>query len=122
MITVDHPLIQWLALIDMVWIDAEQIKGLRGAPKVDSAKTMFKVSVVSLLKHLWQRRSLWRYLSGIPLVASACGLVRIPNRRTLERRLSEIAPQAEAQIPALGRTLALEAVTDATARTLYSSS
>jgi hypothetical protein len=107
-------LIQLLALIDMVWIEGEPIQGVHGAPKVYSERTMFKVYVVSLLKQLWQRRALWRYLSGTPLVASACGLGRIPDRRTLDRGLSEIAPQAEAQIQALGLTLSLEAVTDAT--------
>jgi hypothetical protein len=50
----------------------------------------------------------------MPLVASGCGLVRIPDRRTLDRRLEEIASQAEAQIQALGLTLSLETVTDAT--------
>jgi len=115
MITADHPLIQLLALIDMVWIDAEPAQAKRGGPKFYSEKTMFKVYVVSLLKQLWAHRSLWRFLSSMPLVASACGLVRIPDRRTLDRRLGEIAAQAEAQIQALGLTLSLEAVTDATA-------
>ena len=114
MITVDHPLIQLLALIDMVWIEAEADKRKRGAPKVYSEKTLFKVYVVSLLKHLWAHRSLWRYLSSIPLVASACGLTRLPDRRTLDRRLLEIEPQAEGQLQALGLALSLEAVTDAT--------
>jgi hypothetical protein len=114
MITADHPLIQLLALIDMVWINAEPSQGNRGGPKFYNEKTMFKVYVVSLLKQLWAHRSLWRYLSSMPLVASACGLVRLPDRRTLDRRLAEIAPQAEAQIQALGLTLSLEAVTDAT--------
>jgi hypothetical protein len=114
MITADHPLIQLLALIDMVWIEAEPEQVKRGGPKFYGEKTMFKVYVVSLLKQLWAHRSLWRYLSSMPLVASACGLVRIPDRRTLDRRLAEIAPQAEAQIQALGLTLSLEAVTDAT--------
>jgi hypothetical protein len=50
----------------------------------------------------------------MPLVATACGLVRIPDRRTLDRRVSEIAPQAEIQIAALGLALSIEAVTDAT--------
>src|SRR5512142_1284215 len=50
---------------------------------------------------------------GAPVVV-ACGRVRIPDRRTLDRRLEEIAPQAETQIQALGLTLSLEAVTDAT--------
>jgi Transposase DDE domain len=114
MITVDHPLIQLLALIEMVWIEAEPGQVKRGGPKVYSEKTRFKVYLVSLLKQLWAHRSLWRYLSSMPLVATACGLVRIPDRRTLDRRLAEIAPQAEAQIQALGLTLSLEAVTDAT--------
>jgi hypothetical protein len=114
MITVDHPLIQLLALIDMVWIEAEADKVKRGAPKVYSERTIFKVYVVSLLKQLWAHRSLWRYLSSMPLVASACGLARIPDRRTLDRRLLEIEPQAEGQIQALGLALSLEVVTDAT--------
>ena len=114
MITADHPLIELLALIDMVWMEAEGGKARRGVMKFYSEKALFKVYVVSLLKQLWARRSLWRYLSSMPLVAAACGLVCIPDRRTLDRRLDEIAPQAEAQIQALGLTLSLEAVTDAT--------
>lgn len=67
-----------------------------------------------MLKQVWAHRSWWRYRSGMPLVASACGLVRIPDRRTRDRRLAEIAPQAERQIQVLGLLLSLEAVTDAT--------
>lgn len=47
-------------------------------------------------------------------MATACGLESIPDRRTLDRRLTEIAGQAEAQIQALGLALSVEAVTDAT--------
>jgi len=54
---------------------------------------MFKVYMVSLLKQLWAHWLVWRYLSSMPLVASACGLVRLPNRRALDRRLAEIALQ-----------------------------
>ena len=114
MITADHPLIQLLALIDMVWLEAESKALRRGAPKLYSEKVMFKVYVVSLLKKLWERRSLWRYLSSMPLVAVGCGLGRIPDRRTLDRRLAEIVPQAEVQIQALGLVLSIEAVSDAT--------
>lgn len=107
MITVEHPLIQLLALIDMVWQDSSESK-----LNFYSEKTIFKVYIVSLLKKLWSRRSLWRYLKGTPLVAEACGLVRIPDRRTLDRRLAEIGLDADAQIQALGLALSLEAVTD----------
>jgi hypothetical protein len=109
MITDAHPLIQLLALVDQVWVETAL-----GTPKVYSEQTMFKVYLVSVLKQLWSRRSLWRYLAKMPLVAAACGLARIPDRRTLDRRLAEIGPQAEAQIQALGLALSLEAVTDAT--------
>jgi len=108
MITDEHPLIQLLALIDLVWVETAL-----STPKVYSEQTMFKVYVVSVLKQLWSRRSLWRYLTKMPLVAASCGLVRMPDRRTLDRRLVEIAPQAETQIQALGLVLSLEAVTDA---------
>ena len=113
MITADQLLIELLALIDLVWVEAERSELKRGAPKWYSEQTMFKVYVVSVLKQLWRRRSLWRYLSGTSVVASACGLGRIPDRRTLDRRLREIAPQAEAQIQAMGLVLSLEVVTDA---------
>ena len=114
MITADHPLIQLLALIDMVWVETEPPGLKRGAPKLYSEQVMFKVYVVSVLKKLWARRSLWRYLAGTPLVAASCGWGRIPDRRTLDRRLREIGPEAEAQIQALGLALSIEAVSDAT--------
>jgi hypothetical protein len=72
------------------------------------------VYIVSLLKQRWAHRSLWRYVSSMPLVAAVCGLVRMPDRRTLDRRLAEVAPEAEAQIQALGLAWSIEAVTDAT--------
>jgi len=72
---------------------------------------MFKVYVVSLLKTLWERRALWRYLTANPTVAAACGLERMPNRRTLDRWLTEMASYAEEQIRALGLVLSVEAVT-----------
>src|SRR5258707_2016734 len=115
MITADHPLIQLLALIDMVWIETEKAELRRGAPKYYRERTMFKGYVVSLLKKLWARRSVWRFLKGMPLVAQACGLGRIPDRRTLDRRLKEIGPETEEQIRVLGLALSIEWVTDASA-------
>ena len=112
MVSLDHPLIHLLALIDLVWVEHEAQPRGRGAPKLYSEKVMFKLYVVSLLKKLWERRALWRYLAANPTVAAACGLPQLPDRRTLDRRLEEIAPQAEAQIRVLGLTLILEGVTD----------
>jgi hypothetical protein len=112
MVSLDHPLIHLLALIDLVWVEPERHKRGRGAPKVYSERVMFKVYVVSLVKKLWERRGLWRFLQANPTIASACGLAQLPDRRTLDRRLAEIAPQAEDQIQAVGLTLILEGVTD----------
>src|SRR5258708_35667968 len=102
MITAEHPLMQLLALIDQVWMEADPLKLKRGAPKYYSEKTMFKIYVVSLLKKLWARRSVWRYLSEIRLVAQACGLARIPDRPPLDRRLGAIGPQPGGEINVRG--------------------
>jgi len=112
MVSLDHPLIHLLCLIDQVWVEPDEPVRGRGAPKVYSEKVMFKLYVVSLLKKLWKRRALWRYLAANPTVAVTCGLRRLPDRRTLDRRLEEIAPQAEAQIRVLGLTMILEGVTE----------
>jgi hypothetical protein len=107
MITTEYVLIELLALVDTVW----QERGPSSLREY-SEQTMFKVYLVSLVKKLWSRRSMWRYLTGTPEVAAACGLARIPDRRTLDRRLADIGLEAERQIAALGLALSLEAVTD----------
>jgi len=108
MITTEERLIELLALIDMVW-QGSGPSSMRGY----SEQSLFKVYVVSLVKQLWSRRSVWRYLRGMPRVAAACDLARIPDRRTLDRRLATIGLEAERQIAALGLVLSLEGVTDA---------
>jgi len=104
---------QLLALIDLVWVEREEGVSRRGAPKIYSQQVLFKVYMVGLLKHLWQHRSVWRYLKAMPEVARACGLVRLPDRRTLDRRLNQISGEIEAQIELLGLVLSLEEVSDA---------
>jgi hypothetical protein len=111
MVSENHPLIQLLHLVDMVWAESE-VKRKRGAPKVYHEKVMFKVYLVSLMKKLWERRSLWRYLQSNPSIQAACGLAQMPDRRTLDRRLSAIAAEAEVQIRVLGLILVVEMVSD----------
>lgn len=110
MITEESPLIELLKLVEMVWTETNSVS--LGAPKQYSAKTMFKVYVVGMVKKLNARRSLWRYLRSHEQIAVGCGLTRIPDRRTLDRRLREIAPQAEQQIRSLGLMLSVEGVTE----------
>jgi hypothetical protein len=109
MLLENYPLIQLLQLVDLIWVKEESLKK-RGAPKIYSAKVIFKVYLVSLLKKLWARRSVWRYLEAYPCIQTACGLPKLPDRRTLDRRLLEVAPAAEAQIRTLGLALVLELV------------
>jgi hypothetical protein len=111
MLSENHPLIQLLQLVDLVWAE-EEVKRKRGAPKVYCAKVMFKVYLVSLMKKLWERRSLWRYLQAYPCIQAACGLHQLPDRRTLDRRLAEVADEGEVQIRALGLLLVVESVSD----------
>jgi len=111
MLSEKHPLIQLLQLVDLVWAE-EEVKRKAGAPKVYPAKAMFKVYLVSLMKKLWERRSLWRYLEAYPCIRAACGLPKLPDRRTLDRRLGEIAEEAAVQIRALGLLLVVELVSD----------
>ena len=113
MITTNHPLIQLLALIDEVWITVEGEAGRKGAPRLYSEKTMFKVYIVSVLRKLWARRSLWRYLQNTPLVAAPVGC---PASQTVSRLTDGYRTLPHRRKPkyALGLVLALEAVTDAT--------
>lgn len=113
MITAGAKLSELLGLLDEVWDEeAEVSRGGKGCVVLYSNRVMFKIYVVSVVKKLWARRAVWRYLKGQPEVARACGLTRIPDRRTLDRRLDEIAPQAELQIQNLGLILVGEAVTE----------
>jgi len=112
MVSPKHPLVQLLALIDLVWKPMLSTKRGRGAPKTYDEKMMFKIYVVSICKKQFSRRGLWDYLQANPTIVSACALPKVPYRRTLDRRMAEIAPHGEEQIRALGLVLSLEYVTD----------
>jgi hypothetical protein len=79
MITRDHPLIHLLRLVDMVWAETDAVIRGRGVPQTYHEKTMFQVYLVSLVKQLWKRRGVWRYLKANPLVMECCGLIHVPD-------------------------------------------
>lgn len=114
MVSPNHPLVQLLGLIDLVWKPISSAKQGRGTAKTYDEKMLFKVYVVSICKKQFSRRGLWRYLQANPTIVAACGLIKVPSRRTLDRRIAEIIPHAEEQIRALGLILSLEYVTDST--------
>jgi hypothetical protein len=113
MIPAQPSLLYLLSLIDEIWVDPPD-SPRRGAPWQYPPQTLFKVYIVGCLRRLPQRRGLWRYLRDQPDIQQACDLARLPDRRTLDRRLSGFAAVAERQIQALGLVLCLEQVTDPT--------
>jgi len=114
MIMEEGKLLQLLALVDQVWVEEEEGEARRGrgAPRQYSRLSMFKIHVVNVCKRLWSQRSVWRLLQADARLRRGCGLEKVPDRRTLDRRLRETADEAERQIVALGLTLILEEVTD----------
>jgi len=103
--------VELLELVDETW-NAEAAAAIEGAGYRYESKALFKVYVVGVLKRFTSRRALHRYLAGHAEVLTACGLARLPDRRTLDRRLGAVAAQAEAQIETLGRLLTVEEVSD----------
>jgi hypothetical protein len=113
MVSPKHPLVQLLVLIDLVWKPMFSTKQGRGAPKTYDEQMLFiKVYMVSICKKHFTNRGLWRYLESNPTIMAACGLPKVPHRRTLDSRMAEIAPHGEEQIRALGLVLFLEQITD----------
>jgi len=55
-------------------------------------------------------RGLYCFLSANPTIRDYCGLRKLPDRRTFDRRYKQFAPSAEAQLRSLGLTLLLEGV------------
>lgn len=95
MVSETSPLIKLLKLMDEVYDSKEQEEKGRGRPKVYSQLTILKVFVVMMLKKIKSFKGLHRYLEQNPTVCEYCGLPRLPDRRTLGRRLKVISPSSQ---------------------------
>jgi hypothetical protein len=100
-----------LALIQQVkghYIELSDQCKKRGRPRAYSGLSFLLVAVVAVTLRTFKERELHRLLSQDEPLRSTLGLAQVPHRRTIERRLQSLIPEAEAQIAATGERLARE--------------
>ncbi len=80
----------------------------RGRPRTYSALSFLLLAVTAVALRTFKERELHRLLSQDAALRDALDFARVPHRRTIERRMQALIPEAEAQVSALGRQLAEE--------------
>src|SRR5215210_2973942 len=80
----------------------------RGRPRTYSGLSFLLLAVVAVTLRTFKERELHRWLSKDELLRKALGFARVPHRRTIERRMQSLIPEAEAQIAHLGEHLKQE--------------
>jgi hypothetical protein len=80
----------------------------RGRPRTYSALSFLLLAVAAVALRTFRERELHRLLVGDESLRTALGFRRVPHRRTIERRMQALSPEAEAQVAALGRQIAQE--------------
>jgi hypothetical protein len=66
------------------------------------------LAVAAVALRTFRERELHRLLLEDEPLRAALGFQRVPHRRTIERRMQALVPEAEAQVAALGRQIARE--------------
>jgi len=80
----------------------------RGRPRAYSALSFLLLAVVAVALRTFKERELCRLLSKDALLRESLGFARIPHRRTIERRMQSLVPEAELQIAQLGEQITQE--------------
>jgi hypothetical protein len=80
----------------------------RGRPRTFSGRAFLLLAVVAVVLRTFKPQELHTLLGKGPSLRQALGLVRVPHRRTIARRLHATLPEAEAQVQALGQQMLLE--------------
>jgi len=80
----------------------------RGRPKTYSALSFLLLAVAAVALRTFKERELHRLLSRDAALRVAMDFARVPHRRTIERRMQALIPEAEAQVAALGQKIARE--------------
>jgi hypothetical protein len=80
----------------------------RGRPRTFSGRAFLLLAVVAVVLRTFKPQELHTLLGKDPPLRQALGLVRVPHRRTIARRLHATLPEAEAQVQALGQQILLE--------------
>lgn len=74
-----------------------------GRPRTYSGLSFLLLAVVAVTLRTFKGLELRRLLEKDARLRQELGFERVPHRRTLERRLASLQPEAEAQVAALGR-------------------
>jgi hypothetical protein len=85
-----------------------QQKAKKGRPRRYSSLSFLLLTVVAVVLRTFKDRELHRLLKEDKKLSQALGFNQIPHRRTIERRLQSLIPEAEEQIAELGKAIALE--------------
>ena len=80
-------------------------RGQRGRPRTFSGRAFLLLAVVAVVLRTFKPQELHTLLGKDPPLRQALGLVRVPHRRTIARRLHATLPEAEAQVQALGQQI-----------------
>jgi hypothetical protein len=80
----------------------------RGRPRTFSGRAFLLLAIVAVVLRTFTPQELLTLLTKDVRLRQALGLVRVPHRRTLERRLGATLPEAEAQVQALGQQILAE--------------
>lgn len=80
-------------------------KSKPGRPRTYSGLSFLLLAVVAVTLRTFKGLELRRLLDKDPRLRRALGFQGVPHRRTIERRLTALQPEAEAQVAALGQRL-----------------
>lgn len=80
----------------------------RGRPRTFSGRTFLLLAVVAVVLRTFKPQELHTLVAKDEKLRQALGLVRVPHRCTIERRLGATLPEAEAQVQALGHHILAE--------------
>ncbi len=76
-----------------------------GRPRTYSGLSFLLLSVVAVTLRTFKGLELRRLLEKDTRLRQALGFARVPHRRTIERRLAALQPEAEAQVAAVGQRI-----------------
>lgn len=83
-------------------------KRQRGRPRIFSGLAFLLLAMVAVVLRTFKPQELHTLLAKDERLRQALGFVRVPHRRTMERRLKATLPEAEAQVQALGHQILAE--------------
>jgi hypothetical protein len=77
----------------------------RGRPRTYSGLSFLLLAVAAVALRTFKERELFRLLSQDAGLRERLGFARVPHRRTIERRMQSLIPEAEVQIAHLGEQI-----------------